>query len=264
MCLLMTVFAREGDMEGIKQIFDTAWGINIYKFLALGEEGIGRDFSHDDAMRPTGRLLTTIAHIFGTNQDIPLALRLMDFVSRRYDLPIPLQAWEEILERTYTLSTYKKALREHSTSPEHPRKPLPKSAVQSLWRTMTSEPYNVQPNIHMYDKIIRSLISKQRFGVAEEMMEEGRTVHKSNVALHRKWLKKWADNVKNSHSGSSRTSVSTSANTAQRIQDDHNLWLASMRVHRSRQYIRQWVRGLIYRSGKQEYRRWETDRKSVV
>ncbi len=245
MCLLMATFAREADTDGIKQIMESAWGINIYKFLALGEEGIGHDFALDSPMRPTGRLLETLAHVFGTNQDIPLALRLMDFVSRRYGLPIPLSAWEEILERTYTLSVYKKkdTPSPHSTSKEHPRKALPPTAVENLWRTMTSAPYNVSPNIHMYDKIIRSQIARQRFGRAEQLMEEGRALHKQKIKAYRKLLHQW--------------------NRVQRGPDkvgekerralDQAIWTAKMEHHRSRQYIRAWVKKLIYRRSANGY-----------
>ena len=247
MCHMMTIFAREGDMDGVKQIFEATWGVNIYKFLALGEEGIGRDFDHDSPVRPTVRLLETIAHVFGTNQDIPLALRLMDFISRRYNLDIPLAAWEELIERTYTLSTYKKADRSHSTSEEHPRKPLPQTSVYSLWRTMTAPPYNVQPNMPMYDKVIRSLIAKQRFGKAEELMEEGRVVHKSNVRSHRKALKTSAFQIANP----GRTTP------AKRILADHATWLSNMEMHRSRQFVRGWVKKLIWEADRNEWQKYE-------
>lgn len=247
MCHMMTIFAREGDMDGVKQIFEATWGVNIYKFLALGEEGIGRDFDHDSPVRPTVRLLETIAHVFGTNQDIPLALRLMDFISRRYNLDIPLAAWEELIERTYTLSTYKKADRSHSTSEEHPRKPLPQTSVYSLWKTMTAPPYNVQPNMPMYDKVIRSLIAKQRFGKAEELMEEGRVVHKSNVKSHRKALKSSAFQIANP----GRTTPE------KRILADHATWLSNMEMHRSRQFVRGWVKKLIWEADRNEWQKYE-------
>lgn len=245
MCLMLTVFAREGDMDAVKHVLDSVWGINLYKFLALGEEGIGKDFADDSPIRPTGRLIETIAHVFGTNQDVALALRLMDFLSRRYELEIPLEAWEEILERAFILSTWKKPDRIHSTSEKHPRKQLPKDAAENLWNTMTGPPYNVQPNMKMYDWIITSLIKRQAVVRAENLMEEGRVLHKQNVAKFVELMRAWRYSKERHVPYYYKFSEAT-----QQIRLEHEIWQAKMAMHRSRQYIREWVRDLI------ECRRW--------
>jgi hypothetical protein len=48
---------------------------------------------------------------------------------------------------------------------------VPTTALESVWKIMTAEPYNVVPTADMYDYIIRSYLWRRMPGAAEEMMD---------------------------------------------------------------------------------------------
>lgn len=229
MCLVMIGFAKEGDLNGVKNILDKTWGINVDKFLALGEEGIGHDFQAGSPIKPSPLLLETLAHMFGINNSIPLALRLLDFVSRRYSIVIPYTAWEELLERTFVLSMRKSEKRNKGFSEGS----LPITAVSNLWDTFTGDPYKVKPNMAMYDKMIRILLHQQRFGQAQVFMKEALVRHRNRAALYHSLIVQ-------------RQRLPTST-PWQKLRDmDNKIWITSLQVHRNRQYLRTWVRQLIH------------------
>lgn len=233
MCLMMVALAKEGDVDGVKNILNKVWGIHVEKLLALGEEGIGLDFPYDSPTQPSSLLLQSIAHVFGINNSIPVALRLIDFVSRRYSLDIPLDVWEELLERTFVLGVAKSQKRNKGFADGS----LPVAAVSNLWATLTAEPYNVQPTMFMYDKLIRNLLQQQRFGQTQERMEEARALHKRAVAKYGRLVTKRA-----------KLPADTPSEVFQKL--DGDITFLSLRVHRNRQYIRQWCSQLIKGSSK--------------
>jgi hypothetical protein len=181
-CLLMISSARVGDVEGVKAILGRVWGINVDKLMTMNEKDFRGPNSYpmDSPFRPSTTLLLALAHCFGINNMVPIALRLIDYVSRRYSLTIPIQVWEDLLGLTYAISrpyTLNGMTREKRT----PGLYLRPEAVSTLWSVLTSEPFNVKPNMAMYDRLIVSLLRRQRFGEARKRMEEAWKLHVRNV-----------------------------------------------------------------------------------
>lgn len=157
--LLMTALAKEGDLAGVKSILKQVWDIDADSPADIDEDSQRPNgLACESPLYPNEQVVWTIADIFGSNNDIPAALRVVDYVSRRYSIPISTRVWGVLLEWTYVL-----AKRRSSRAVNGPnwtgvaQGQLPLRSVESLWNTMTSEPYSVEPTIGMYDRYIRNL-----------------------------------------------------------------------------------------------------------
>ncbi|KAI9851510.1 MAG: hypothetical protein M1838_003464 [Thelocarpon superellum] len=163
---LITAMAREGDVSGIKAVLKQVWQLDI------DEEAPGPPppLAATSPLHPTSTLLYAIAHGLGSNNDIPLALKAVDTLSRAYDVAIPIEIWETLLEWTFVLSIPRRKSRRHDGTATGL---LPLQSVQSLWTTMTSAPYHIRPSMAMYNVYIKNLFLRGMPRLAEEQMQEG-------------------------------------------------------------------------------------------
>jgi hypothetical protein len=175
-CLLMVALARAGDVDGVKSILMTGWGIDVDKLMTKDERSLPwpKQFAEGSPFRPSEALLMAIAHTFGINNAIPTALRLVDYISRMYSISIPTDVWEELFERTFVVSQPRTTKRE---AEGYATGKLPLEAVHNLWAAMTSDPYNVRPTLAMFDKYIVNLIRQERFGEAQDRIREAFFLH---------------------------------------------------------------------------------------
>jgi hypothetical protein len=111
--LLITAMGREGDLDSIANILKRVWQIDVEALLAADETSVpsARSYPEDSPFYPSNKLLFTLAHAYGTNNNIPLALRLVDYVSSQYSLPIPIEVWNELFQWTYVLSLTPRVLK---------------------------------------------------------------------------------------------------------------------------------------------------------
>ena len=223
-CLMMIALGREGDTASVTSILKRVWGIDVETLLNTDDDNAPppKNYTRDSPFYPSKKLLYSIAHIYGINNAIPTALRLVDYVSRQYSVPIPLETWNELLQWTYVLSI-KRLGHKHEDSRAGQ---LPPSAVTNLWATMTAEPYNVKPTMEMYNRLIANLIQRERWGEAKQKMDDAYLVHK--LAVRRFILL--------------RSTPSNSQGYEQRSRD---LTFAHLQVKRSQEYIRRWIRLII-------------------
>ncbi|KAI6788117.1 hypothetical protein KC361_g9223, partial [Hortaea werneckii] len=173
-------------------------------------KGGGKDSNPDNfipypstsPLHPTPSLLTTLAHAYGINNALPTALKLIDHFSRCYALSIPHATWSELLEWTFVLSvprTGKKAQHDGTKAGQ-----LPLSAVGELWETMTTRTtkttkedgasegeakgYNVQPDMRMYDYLVKNLVLREMGPAILQRMREGRALYlRSRKAAKEAW-----------------------------------------------------------------------------
>ncbi|PVH70316.1 hypothetical protein DL98DRAFT_661221 [Cadophora sp. DSE1049] len=244
--LMMTALAREGDMPGVEAILKKVWSIDVPALMAGNEAELPpvTDYHPSSPFYPSKHFLFTICHVYGINNNIPTALSLIDYISRQYSLPVPLEAWDELLEWTFVLSNKVTLRRKWRSKDGIPRDiglqvgELPPEAVSNLWQTMISEPYNVQPTMEMYNRYMSNLLYRQRFGEMQDRMEEARKLLKRDVLdLTRK----------NIAFKTSMRKYSSKIVTEKRARD---VVLALLRVGRNRQYIKRWVRLLLKRGSK--------------
>ncbi|KAF2168205.1 hypothetical protein M409DRAFT_21649 [Zasmidium cellare ATCC 36951] len=174
--IIMTASAREGDLQTVKSILMKVWNIDVDGIMAGKPESeiLPKQRPEHSPLRPTKSLLFTLAHIFGINNDIPTALRVVDFVARHYNLQVDEQSWSQLFEWTFVLATDRlNAARRMGTDVGH----LPHQSLLNLWDTMVSPPYNFEPTMGMYNYLIKHLF---RFRWVPDMatkLEEGRELY---------------------------------------------------------------------------------------
>lgn len=146
---LMVAMGREGDLSGAKSILKSVYNIDVDLLLEVDEEEVETPtfYEKDSPLRPTARLLFTIAHVFSSNNEIGLAFKLVDFVSRQYDLRIPFNVWMHLLNWAFVLSVRRSGV--HKSQGQDMGQ-IPGSVIDALWREMTDEPHNVKPDIVMH------------------------------------------------------------------------------------------------------------------
>lgn len=231
-CLMMVAMAREGDLSGISTVLRRVWDIDVEALLKEDESKVPppRSLPVDSPFYPSEQILFTLAHVYGINNTVPTALRLVDYVSRQYDIQIPGNVWNELLEWTFVLAA-DRSIRNTETNDEGFKiGKLPPASVSHLWNTMTSEPYNVKPTMEMYNRLITNLIHRSRFREAEQRMEEA---YRANL----KYVRELSRQV--------LVYQSTAAHNPIAPQRAQAVNLAHLRVRRNRLYIRRWVRHWI-------------------
>ncbi|KUJ10130.1 uncharacterized protein LY89DRAFT_536422, partial [Mollisia scopiformis] len=236
-CLMIIALGRERDLNGIASILSRVWNIDVDAVMTKEDSEISppTPYGPRSPFFPSTHLLYSIAHAYGSNNDISTALRLLDHVSRHYSIPIPLNVWNELLQWTFVVSAKKRLVRkkaglEKPTGREIGQ--LPPEAVSNLWQTMTLEPYNVKPIIQMYNRLMSNLMYRQRFGEMQRRMEEARKVLKDEVRI---LGRKEAAYI--SVLGRGKESLIEAR--------ARELIYARFRVWRNRQYVKRWVRILL-------------------
>lgn len=242
-CTLLLAQAREGDIAGAKAILKRVWSIDVNGLMEHGEEIVRevKQYALDSPFRPSETLLMTVAHSFSINNDVPMALRLVDFVSRHYSIPVPEEVWVELLERTYYLSirrSKKDELKGNDIGQ------LPGESVLKLWNTLTAEPYNVKPTMWMYDRLIMRMLDRVHHDEAEAKMWEARRKHATLVINYHKRIRNYRR---------FRQRSTTNSRSRSLLLMERNLRYEYGLIHLSRQYIRRWVRKYVARGKKLLY-----------
>ncbi|KAJ5152285.1 hypothetical protein N7492_010580 [Penicillium capsulatum] len=144
--------ARVGHQPGMFHILKEVWNVDAE---ALAE---GTDPSHlppatpydaGSALHPTENLLFAIAHAFGTNNDIPRAVRTIQFISSSYNIPVTAKVWHEIFERSYVLSR-KRDRDDRPAQEANEIGPVSMGLVSEIFNTMTSSQHNVTPTMQTW------------------------------------------------------------------------------------------------------------------
>ncbi|KAJ5098553.1 hypothetical protein N7532_005554 [Penicillium argentinense] len=151
---LLIASARVGHNKGMRYILKTVWNIDLD---AMKAQSVPDDASlppatpYDpwSALYPTENLLFAVAHALGTNNDISGAVRVVQFISSSYNIPIPGKVWLELLERAYVLSRARTSKGER-TIQANALGQVSVDLVRSMFDTMTSSPVNVTPTLQTW------------------------------------------------------------------------------------------------------------------
>lgn len=189
-CWLMVAAAKEGEIDTVESILTRVWNIDVRKLMQTdpGEEETlnPRQWLEDSSHRPTERFMHTLAYAYSINSDMPTALRLVDYVAGEYDIAISDRVWDVLFEYTCILASHRHG---PAAVNDEAKGQLPKRSVQTLWSTMTSEPYNVKPRMWMYNLMMRNLLLQRRkTSEMMEKMEESLALYKEHQeAAYKAW-----------------------------------------------------------------------------
>lgn len=188
---MMVALAREGDIAGISNILQRVWGIDVEAVLTKPESEVTPPnvYLPQSPFFPSENLLFTLAHVYGINNTIPTALRLVDYVSRQYNITIPLRAWNELMQWTYVTSVKRRGKNPETNNEDLKTGQLGTDAVSTLWDTMTMAPYNVELTMEMHDRLITSLLRRGRYGEAQVRINDAYRANRKYVITSRSFLK---------------------------------------------------------------------------
>ena len=182
---VITALAREGDIATVKSILRRMWNIDVDGLMGGNDKATlkPKEMSHSNPLRLSEDFLFTIAHAFSINNDIPTALRLVDFIARHYNLTIPTKTWDQLFEWTFVLAVPRTGIKARTDGTKEGQ--LPQQSVLNLWNTMTEAPYFIRPTMGMYNNLIRNLLQRDLPPLMYEKMREG-------IALYRQERRKAA------------------------------------------------------------------------
>ncbi len=178
--LLMIALSRDRDLQGVKSVLKKVWDVDVDS-ISEGDQSSEEPINlpSGSPLHPTADTLYFIAHIFGSNNELPTALRIVDFISRKYSISVQPRVWDELLEWAHVLSSRRRAVRrEDGTS--HGQLPL--ESVESLWNTMVSAPYNIRPNMRMYNYYCSNMFNRQMLDAMLYQMRAGLALYWSQAA----------------------------------------------------------------------------------
>lgn len=180
-CTFMIAQARTGGLHALRMMLEKYWGITVRKDGKTGEVDIsgGRSLPPDSPLAPTHRLLDAVVHSFCCNAEVAMALKLVDFISTRYELQVQDRTWSSLLEWTHVLAS-KQVAWEWKTA-EFPQKVVSGKAVRLVWDTMVSEPYNFNPGIKEYNILLQELIAEGQLFRVMQLARELRYLYEDAV-----------------------------------------------------------------------------------
>ncbi|KAK3334444.1 mitochondrial ATPase expression-domain-containing protein [Neurospora tetraspora] len=181
-CAALIAYARTGVMEDVQSVLYFNYKIDVSGSIETGDLSITggrRDFLPGSPMAPTTRLLQTIATCYGSNGMIAMACKMLDHVSAVYRLPIPSSVWFELLEWAY-IHTSPRAAKEWKIV-SIPGRRLHRNAVQLIWDTMTSPPYNATPGFPQYKIYVEWLIKNNKIERAMQIMLDLEPLYRKRV-----------------------------------------------------------------------------------
>lgn len=161
-CAVLKANGRVGRAQDSMKLLRSCWNIQIVKNKELGiyEISEGVDFPPGSARSPTEALLDAVVTCFGNMGEIDLALKLVDFISRRYGIPIPDGVWSDLLDFARIMQT-KSAATEWRIAGLF-TKIARADATLNIWKICTQEPHNFKPDMRDYYNLTKSLIGPHR------------------------------------------------------------------------------------------------------
>ncbi|KAJ0425441.1 mitochondrial ATPase expression-domain-containing protein [Aspergillus carlsbadensis] len=168
--------SRTGRNPDMWKFLDKVWNVDV-RGLETGNHRPIVPIHRSSPVYPTSRLLWAITHAFGTSNDIPSALKLLDQISSSYGIEIPETVWIELLRRSYILSVRRQGrlgrkMRLGSVSYDF---------IKSIYAAITKGPFKTRPTFDMHWFFAKSAWNrgnlqnlKTHMMLAYEMLEETR------------------------------------------------------------------------------------------
>lgn len=166
--LVMIAHSREGDMAGVASILKRMWNVDIADpdFTSKPVRQIYRSAP----LYPDEELLATLAHIFGTNNQMAMALALVNHFSEGYGIPVSEAVWGELFQRAFVLASPRRGKAKYSgNAVGH----IPLASLERIFDTMTSPPYNVRPTFQQLEMLFTTYRHRRLLSKMLETMNRG-------------------------------------------------------------------------------------------
>lgn len=153
--------SRVGHVRGIKNVLKTAWNVDVDTLLAESDHSKAPPVTAYDPsslLYPSSRLLFAVAHTLGTNNNIPAALRTIEFIAHAYHLPVSEKVWLELFERAFVLSRP----RFGPDAKRNAKGKVPYDLLNIIFQIMTSPPYDVRPTIEVHHMLAKTAWDRDR------------------------------------------------------------------------------------------------------
>ena len=151
---LMLAMSQAGDLAAVKSVLKSVWNVNVDLLLQYDEEEIESPtyYEEDSPLRPSGLLLSTIVSIFANHNDISLAYTLLDFVSRNYNLQVPVGVWTQLYDITFVLCCKRgwgPGNQRYAARGEYNKGQLDGDTLAKFFDLITDEPHELKPTVVM-------------------------------------------------------------------------------------------------------------------
>lgn len=170
LCAVLIALARSGSLDAMQDLLSQYYQLKVTRMRSTGDVVISMDTKKpvpapDSPLYPTEQLLDAVVEAFCSNAELQTAVKLIDYISRRFSVSVPPRVWSRLLEWSYIMCLY--GFRTEWAAIGLPQKATHPDAVKTIWDVMTAAPYNVQPGLQDYGFLIKSLIV---LGKREEAM----------------------------------------------------------------------------------------------
>ena len=237
---LMLAMNQAGDLAAVKSVLKSVWNVNIELLLQYDEEEIEGPtyYEEDSPLRPTGRLLSTIVHIFANQNNVSLAYTLLDYVSRNYNLRVPEHVWFQLYEVTFVLSSKRgwgPGSKKYAAKGEYNLGQLESDTLGKFFDLITDEPHNVEPDVVMLIMMARIQRDKRHLDSCLEYVRRALVILEEEKTT----LSQLYDDLLtliNNQNGHLSTEF---------LEKRHNFILGSMSVEKHLQYILRMVYHLL-------------------
>ena len=225
---LITAQAREGDLQGVKSVLRHVWNVDIDALLAgRAVSAYVPTIDEDSPRYPNEELLFVLAHAFGSNNDVPTALRVVAHVSELFGIRIPELVWAELLEWTFVLTRYRNETRKFGGADQGQ---LPAKSMENLWNVMQGEAYQIKPDMQMYDLMIRHHWREDHLHKMMTLMREGLAMHNAKFGEDESFLDEYENRktlAKSDLAGTFAMAMDSSIS-----EERSSKWLSFVMIHR--------------------------------
>ena len=162
-CQLVTALARDGDLAGCRRVLSEYLQVDVAAVVA-GQTIKYGVYERRSDLYPTRELLLTIANAFGSHDQISTSVRLLQFVSEKYDMTIHRDVWTALMHWVWFFCR-KEDLILRSQEVRAP-------ALQRITHlsTLLQRQYNVWPSMEVLDYIFKSSLS-ERMQVTDDFVK---------------------------------------------------------------------------------------------
>lgn len=227
--LLMTACASEGDLESVKIILKKAWHVDVDAILQANMSENHHDPLPVSALPPTSDLLFTVAYCYGSNANVPVAMRIIHHLSHRFSLQIDDRTWDQLARCTYFIS--RRTSRSDIAIEESKR--IPNWASIALYYAMAS---TALPTMTVLNQTIWSFYQYHSLADMLKLMIQGLDRYKRSSSTYFNFVEK-TEALENKKRLSVQKLVGPSFSASQ-----YKTRLARLEMERDYDLIRQWVR----------------------